>query len=188
MAMLEGLTELTLDRLNEETLAWITKEYNREKHEEIGVPPLRRYTEGPSVGRTSPGSEQLRRAFKVEETRTQRRSDGTVGVARKRFEVPSRFRHVEKVTIRYARWDLSTLDMIDPRTKVFLAALYPQDKARNGDGHRRRHDEVVQPPAPSTPPTASGMAPLLEKLVNEYRACGLPPAYLPHYGTPEETK
>lgn len=100
-----------------------------------------------------------------------------------RFEVPSRFRHIERLDVRYARWDLSTADIVDPKSKAILATLYPVDKQQNADGVRRAHAGAATAPttAPTTAPKPSGMAPLLRKLVDTYRATGLPPAYLPKH-------
>jgi transposase InsO family protein len=175
LAMLEGVQDLTLDLLNEATLAWLELEYNPHVHREIGVAPLSRFLAGPSLARDCPGSEALRRAFRLRTTRAQRKSDGTVAVEAVRYEVPSRFRHLERVTLRYARWDLSSIDLVDPRTDEVLAALFPLDKAKNADGRRR----VLEPIGEPAPPPATGIAPLLKKLMADYAATGLPPAYIP---------
>jgi len=39
---------------------------------------------------------------------------------------------------------------------------------------------------PSEPVPPAGMAPLLEKLIQQYATTGLPPAYLPKEPTPSE--
>ena len=182
LAMLEGVEELTLAQLNEATQAWVELEYNRKVHSELGVAPVQRMLDGPSVVRPSPSSDELRRAFRMQERRTQRRSDGTVSIEAVRFEVPSRLRHVEHLEVRYARWDLSSVDIVDPRDgKVVLATMYPLDKARNADGVRRPLEpSATIPPAVATTKPA-GVAPLLQKLIADYRATGLPPAYLPKH-------
>ena|SRR5688572_5957526 len=89
LAMLEGVEGLTLSLLNQATQAWIEQEYHRSVHSELKEPPLDRYLRGPDVGRPSPSSDELRRAFRMEVTRTQRKSDGTVTAFGVRFEVPS---------------------------------------------------------------------------------------------------
>jgi putative transposase len=99
--------------------------------------PVTKMLSEPSVARPCPDSDTLRRAFRVCETRSQRKSDGTISVEgaastrqtqnapmayavrasrsrayprrRRSFEVPSRLRHLERLTVRYARWDLSSL-------------------------------------------------------------------------------
>jgi len=175
LAMLEGVPDLTLALLNEATQAWAELEYNQKVHAELGEPPLARSRRGPDVGRPSPPSDALRRAFRLEQARTQRKSDGTVSLEGRRFEVPSRFRHLDRLWVRYARWDLARVDLVDPRTGALLSPLHPVDKAANADGRRRPLDPVTAP-APVAP---GGMAPLLRQLLQEYAATGLPPAYIP---------
>ena len=177
LAMLEGQKGLTLALLNEATQAWVELEYNRERHSEIGEAPLTRFLAGPEVLRPSPSSDELRLAFMAEEPRTQRRSDGTVSIKGRRFEVPSRYRHLERLAIRYASWDLSRVHLVDERTGVVLCQLFPMDRARNADGLRRTLTPLVE--GPPTPPPEPGIAPLLKKLMADYAATGLPPAYLP---------
>lgn len=182
MAMLEGVPALTLAQLNEASLAWVEQEYHRARHRELGTSPLARFLDGPSAGRPAPDPQALRRAFRMEVTRTQRKSDGTVSVAGVRFEVPASFRHLPRLHLRYARWDLSAVDLVDARAGNVLAALYPLDRARNAEGLRRALEPVAADPAAApTDPDAlqGGMAPLLRRLMAEYAATGLPPAYLP---------
>ncbi|HEX9899511.1 MAG TPA: DDE-type integrase/transposase/recombinase, partial [Candidatus Methylomirabilis sp.] len=181
MAMLENVDPLTLDLLNEATQAWVEMEYNRRVHEEIGVPPVRRYLEGPEVGRPSPSSLALRQAFRLKQWRTQRTSDGTVQIEGHRFEVPSRYRQLQKIRVRYARWDLGHIDLVDPRTGVILSPLYPLDKQANADGRRRRLEPLPERLEPEPPERPGSMAPLLQQLMREYAATGLPPAYLPKH-------
>jgi hypothetical protein len=176
LAMLEHCPDVTLAMLNEATQAWVELEYNRRVHSETGETPLARFLAGPDVGRPSPASATLRLAFMTEEHRTQRKSDGTVSIDGVRFELPSRYRHLDRVAVRWARWDLGHVYLIDERTGAVLCRLFPLDRTANADG-RRRALEPIGPPA--TPPPAPGIAPLLEKLLADYRATGLPPAYLP---------
>jgi transposase InsO family protein len=184
MAMLEGVADLTLERLNAITQAWVEQEYQRMEHKEIGTSPLRRYLDSPSVGRDCPDSKTLRQAFRLTVTRRQRRSDGTIALAGKRFEIPSRYRHLEQVPVRYARWDLRHVDLVDPHTQVILCPLYPLDKAANANGARRRRDTTDQPTIETV--SGSGLAPLLRKQVEEYAATGRPPAYLPKNDNDED--
>jgi len=174
--MLEGVEDLTLALLNEATQAWVELEYHRHPHSEIACPPLERYLNAPSVGRPSPSPAALRRAFRAEAGRTQRRSDGTISLLGRRFEIPARYRHLDRVYVHYAGWDLSAVDLVEPRTAEVLTPLYPLDKQRNANGRRRA---ILTPAPASPPPPASGMAPLLAELLRQYAATGLPPAYLP---------
>jgi len=176
MAMLQHVKPLTLDLLNRATQAWVEMEYNREIHSEIATTPLNRYLSARNVARECPGSEALRAAFRLQITRKQRQSDGTVQLDSKRFEIPSRYRHFPKLTIRYARWDLTQVDLIDPATDTILCAIFPVDKSANADGHRRTFETIERAPVPQEP---LGMAPLMKKLLADYAATGLPPAYLP---------
>jgi putative transposase len=177
MAMLEGVQPLTLAQLNEATCAWVEQEYHRAEHRELKATPLARFLHGPDVSRPAAELQALQRAFRMEIARTQRRSDGTVSIDGVRFEVPASFRHIRRLTLRYARWDLSTADLVDERTGAPLAALYPLDRVRNAEGLRRTLEPVAADPV--SLPADVGIAPLLKRLLAEYAATGLPPAYLP---------
>ena len=178
MAMLEGEKELTLELLNRATQAWVEQEYNRSEHRETKQTPLDRWLAGPTVGRPCPSSDELRRAFRMQVSRKQRRSDGTLTVCGVRYELPSAYRTLVNLTVRVARWDLRSVDLVDPRRGTLLATLYPVDKERNADRHRRALCSVADPAAPL--PQPKGVAPLLRQLMAEYAATGLPPAYVTH--------
>ena len=173
--MLEGVADLSLRQLNEATQAWVEMEYNRKEHSELGQSPLAAYQNGPDIGRPAPAAEAVALAFTAEVSRTQRRSDGTLSLAGVRFEVPSRFGHLERLHLRAAAWDLSQVHLVDPKTGVVLARLFPLDKQRNAGGRRAAR----LTPLPTAPIAPAGLAPLLEKLIAQYAATGLPPAYLP---------
>jgi transposase InsO family protein len=179
LAMLPDAKDLRLAQLNEATLAWAEMEYNRKVHSELGAPPLRRFVTAKDVGRESPAFEALIQAFTAQSSRTQRRSDGTISVEAIRYEVPSRYRHLKQVSIRYAAWDLSHVYLADERSGRILTRLYPQDKRKNADGRRRRKDPLGPSAEPVTEPSSDETAPLLRKLIAQYAATGLPPAYLP---------
>lgn len=176
MAMLEGEQSLTLDLLNQATQAWVEHEYHRTHHCEIDATPLERYLAGPNVRRECPDTQALCAAFRVEVARRQRRSDGTVSLEGSRFEIPARYRHLARAHLRYARWNLTRVDLVDPRTGAVLCPVKPLDKSANADGQRRRLAPVTTDLSPLPP---CGMAPLLRQLLAEYAATGLPPAYLP---------
>lgn len=177
MAMLEGKAELTLSFLNDATLAWVEFEYHRKFHSEIASTPLDRYLKGKNVGRPCPETAILKHAFCNEVPRRQRRSDGTFTLLGCRFEIPSQYRHLDILHIRYTQWDLRSAALVDPNANIVLATLYPQDKVANADGMRRtlKPSDNTSPPEPSPTDTA----PLLKELMAEYAATGLPPAYLP---------
>ncbi len=180
LSMLEGCADLTLGALNEATQAWVEVEYNRKVHSSTGQTPLARFIDDKDVGRTCRSSEALTEAFTRQCTRMQRRSDGTASIEGVRFELPSRYRHLKQVSVRYATWDLSHVYLSDERNGRMLCRIYPQDKHRNADGRRRRKQDISgSPGACAAAPEPAGMAPLLRKLIAEYAATGLPPAYLP---------
>jgi putative transposase len=180
LAMLEGVEMLTLDQLNEATQAWVELDYNREVHRELGQTPLECWLAGPSVLREAPGPETLREVFRRTVTRRPRQSDGTVSIEGRRYEVPSRYAHLDSVGVRYAKWDLGSVHLVDRRTDKVLCRLLPLDKAKNAEGRRRlREGPACSERGTPLPPPASGMAPLLTEYMDEYAAQGLPAAYLP---------
>ena len=186
MEMLGHVPELTLDFLNQATQAWVEIEYNRAVHREIGCAPVTRLARGPDVLRQSPSSDALRAAFRLEAKRRQRQSDGTISLDGVRFEIPARYRHFQDVVVRYPRWDLSQVDLVDPREGTVLARLFPLDRTANADGRRAilnpRPAEVSATDPPRPP---AELPPLLKQILAEYSATGLPPAYLPK--TPSHT-
>ena len=180
MAMLEGGGALTLGALNQVTQAWVEMEYQRTTHSAIAAKPIDRFLNGQSVARPAPAGDVLARAFRQDVSRTQRRSDGTITLEGVRFEIPSRFRHLRQLTVRYARWNLRDVHLVDPRTDTLLTAIYPLNKAENADGRRRALDGPLS--AARQRPSAGDAKeppPLLKKLIADYAATGLPPAYLP---------
>ena len=157
-------------------------------HSETGQTPLARFLESRDVGRPCPSPDDLRLAFCRESSRIQRRSDGTISLKGTRFEIPSRFRHFRKVTVRYASWNLARVHLTDPRTGIILARIYPLDRARNADGLRRTLSPIDTGVQDATATeTSTDMAPLLRKLLADYSATGLPPAYLPKTTNEEDS-
>ncbi len=179
MAMLEGEAQLSLDLLNQATQAWVEQEYHRSVHSEFDTTPLARFLDGPSVSRAAPGSDALRGAFRIEVRRRLRHSDVTVSLEGRRYEIPARLRHLQDCHLRYARWDLSRVDLVDARSGALLCAVHRLDKSANANGQRRRLDRLGPDLSPLL---ATSMAPLMRHLLAEHAATGLPPAYLP---TPE---
>src|SRR5262249_12022065 len=153
------------------TQAWVEQEYHRSVHAEIDTTPLAHYLAGPSVARAAPGIELLREAFCIEVQRRQRRSDGTVSLEGRRWEIPNAYRHLRDVHLRYARWDLSRVDLLDGHSGAALCPVYPLNKTANADGQRR----TLQPTGPDLSPLVpTTMAPLLRQLLAEHAATGLP--------------
>lgn len=191
MEMLDGFAQLTLEFLNEATQAWVEIEYNRAVHREIACSPVERFSKSPDVLRSSPSSNALREAFRLETKRRQRRSDGTISLHGVRFEIPARFRHFSDVALRYARWDLSRVHLVDERTATTLAAIYPLDRSENADGRRSVVEPDHSPGAPGPDDdrersVPGELPPLLKRILAEYSASGMPPAYLPKRPDPKK--
>ena len=178
MSMLSRVEPLTLETLNYTTQAWSEMEYNRKRHQEINCTPVDKLLKGPDSSRRAPGSEKMTFTFTIQESRAQRKSDGTLQIKGVRFEVPSRFRHFNRLHIRYQSWDLSRAWLVDERDSTLLAKIYPQDKVKNAEGLRRMVApimDITQEPDSNADP----YPPLLRKLLEEYAATGVPPAYIP---------
>ena len=187
MEMLEGVPKLSLEFLNEATQAWSEIEYNRALHREIKCSPVDRFAQAPDVLRSSPASHALRDAFRTEATRRQRRSDGTISLEGVRFEIPARSCHFHEVTVRYARWDLGRVDLVDPRSGTILAPIYPLDRTANADGRRAAIEpEKNDIRADDSQRTDNQLPPLLKRILDEYFASGAPPAYLPKQPHPKK--
>jgi transposase InsO family protein len=185
LELLRGVNPLRLDFLNNTSQAWVEQDYHRRTHGEIGCAPIERLIAETNVSRPAPDMESLTLAFTRQIARTQRKSDATVTVDGVRFEVPSRFRHLPRLTLRHASWDLSRLVLVDPDHGNPLARLLPQDKEKNASGRRKSLEPVAVQPANEH--TSSGEMPaLLRKWLADYAATGLPPAYLPIKGDTDE--
>jgi len=189
LEMLGQVRELTLAFLNQATQAWVEIEYNRRTHREIGCAPATRFARAPDVLRPSPSSDALRAAFRRDVKRRQRQSDGTITLDGVRFEIPSRYRHFRDVVVRYPRWDLSLIDLVDPREGTILARLFPLDRAANADGRRALLTPQPGQISASEPPRSPAeLPPLLKQILAEYSATGLPPAYLPKNASPKQAE
>lgn len=177
LAMLARNESLALQTLNRITQAWVEVEYQRTVHEETGQSPLDRAVQNTDVSRSSPESEEIDFGFTIRDQRRQRRSDGTIQLKGMRLEIPARFSHLTKLTVRYRSWDLSKAWLVDQRNDKILAIIRPQDKMKNGSGERRALDPDPLMAYESKP--AAELPPLLRKIVAEYAATGVPAAYIP---------
>jgi len=178
MELLRGLKDLKLAFVNQAAQAWVEQDYHRKKHSEIKTTPLQRMLTGPDVARPTPDSDFMRLAFTRRIRRTPRRSDATVTVDGIRYELPTRFGHLQSVILRAPGWDKSAMTLVDPATDAPLARLLPQDKAKNASG-RRRIIGMGKTEEPVVLSTDASMPALLRTWLADYAATGLPPAYLP---------
>ena len=176
IAMLRGMEDLKLAFINHAAQAWVEQDYHRNKHREIAATPLQRMLDGPDVGRQAPDADTLRLAFTRQIIRTPRRGDATVVVEGVRYELPPRFGHMHKVTLRSPGWDKSQMTLVDPKTGGPVERLLPQDKAKNASGLRRT---IEMQGTTAFVNIKSDQPALLKKWLADYAATGLPPAYLP---------
>lgn len=190
MDMLENKKDLTLKELNDYTVVWVEKEYNRSNHDEIKCSPVERFSKDKDVSRSAPTLKELQICFGREETRRQRRTDGTISLKGKRYEIPSKYLVLETIYIRYAEWDLSLVHMVDQRTGKILERIFPVDKAKNANQNRKlisdenADDSIVTKESDNksdakNTESKDDVAPLLKKYMEEYQENGLPMPYLP---------
>ncbi len=185
MAMLEGVEALTLKRLNDATVAWVEQDYHRRQHRELGATPHERLLDSVDASRPCPGGDELKAAFRITVKRTLRRSDGTVSVEGIRYQAPAPWRHLSTLWIRYARWDLSSVDLVDGRGGERLCTLYPLDRRGNAGGARRPVAPGDNDGGGSAGGAGGEAAPLLKRILDDQAATGLPPAWVPHNESPE---
>ena len=176
MAMLENEDMITLKDLNDVTTAWAEIEYNKSDHSELNTSPLTRFLNHSDVSRECPDFNYLKQMFRREEFRTIRKSDTTISIDAKRFEIPYQYRHFRKIRIRYSKWDLSFIHMVNDDGKP-IAQIYPVNKARNASGVRKK--VTTSPPENLPSLDLTKLPPLLNQIVQKYKESGLPPAYLP---------
>ena len=179
MAMLCELQPLSLKELNEWTQIWIEQDYHRNHHRELGMPPLTCYLNTDDVTRPCPDDVKLKRAFCRSVIRKQRRSDGTIALSGKRYEIPNVYRHIQKLTINYASWNLSTVDLMDPNTDQVITSLLPLDKTKNADAQRKKLVKDIASQELPIESKTQNLPPLLEKLKMLYESSGQRAAYLP---------
>ena len=178
LAMLDRQNHLDLYRLNELTQAWVEHDYHRRVHAGIRTTPLERYQAAPHVGRDAPAGAELAQIFTRRELRQQRRSDGTITLGGKRFDIPNRYRHLRTLVVRYALWDLDHVFLANPDTDRILDRLWPIDPAGQASGARREFEPVVPPSSPAPPQRSLPLPPLLQVALDAARDTGLPPAFI----------
>jgi len=164
MKMVPKHTSLTLELLNKYTQAWVELDYNAKEHRETKQAPHERFLSLTSVHRPPPGIEEMRSAFALRVTRSQRQTDGTITLDGVRFEVPQSYRHIEELKLSYARWDLSRAEILCPVTNKVLTRIHPVPLERNASGIRR-----------GTPDPALACALEKESVELGEAGCNLPP-------------
>ena len=135
-------------------------------HRETSSSPVERFDQAPDVLRDSPSSESLRDAFRLEtkqDSASERWNDLTRG---RTVRDSGRYRHFREVTVRYARWDLGRVDLVDQHSGTILAPIYPLDKSANADGRRA----LIEPdgtdvPADDSRASDGQLPPLLKSIL-----------------------
>ena len=108
--------------------------------------------------RQSPNSESL--LARISAGNDQKVSVGArrqpISVDGVRSEIPARYRHFRELTVRYARWDLGRIDLVDgAQWDCTSAPIYPSDKAANADGRRAAIESAGMPARLSSPMSAA---------------------------------
>jgi hypothetical protein len=114
--------------------------YNREIHSETGEAPIRRFLKGRSVMRPSPDSAALRlnnaatslqphyRASCLhQDPDAQRKSDGTLVIGGRRFEVPDRHRHLVSADFGFVKIQRSKRRRVTAVTSATAQRPAPQE-------------------------------------------------------------
>ncbi|MCY4556499.1 MAG: DDE-type integrase/transposase/recombinase [Chloroflexi bacterium] len=182
LAMFDPDTPLDLTTLNTALHAWIGPGYHAVCHRELGTTPMQRFRDSHNRGRDCPSAERLRFVFQIPIERKPRRTDGTVTIDGVRFQLPAPWRTRTRVHLRYARWDLSRADLVDPDDPDrSLALIRPLDKTANANAGRR-----AQPRQPAVHQGPRPPAPFLEQLLARHHESGGIAPFLP-FPDDEET-
>ena len=174
MSMMENKKNLTLKELNDITAVWVEKDYNQKEHEEIKRTPLESFLKEKNLHRITPDGEGLALAFTRGASRKPRHFDSTVSIEGVRFDLPWVYRHLSKVIVRYAGWDLSSAWLMDPDGEKVICRIHPLDKIANGSGLRRSTNseiEVFEEPK-------DDIAPMIKNMMADYAMTGLPYSYI----------
>jgi putative transposase len=188
LPMMEKFKELDLNILNKATHAWLEGEYNSSVHSEIKTSPRKRFMESKSVGRNSPDMEKLEQLFCIEETRRVRKSDSTVTILSRRFDLPHRFLHHKEVNVRFASWAPNKVWLVSDDT--VLCRLWPENLEKKADSRRKMlpisSEQTELEPKPEAESSVNEFAPLLKKYMERQEFSGLPPAFMPLAGEDED--
>jgi len=181
VAMLGNIRPLTIDKLNIYTQAWVEQEYNISVHSETHQKPKERFFSETSVIRQPPAYEIIRRSFRTIETRKQRRTDGTVSLEGVRFEIPQRFRHIERLSLAYSRWNMSLATIVNPDSHEEISDIYPIDKETNAVLNRQQIPEEKGDTRDENDNNAclNSLPPLLERYVEQQKQDNLHCGYIP---------
>jgi hypothetical protein len=151
LKMLKKVQGLNLTELNNLTQIWLEEDYHKSHHSELGDSPRQIFIRGKNVFRPSPSFESIRKSFRMTVTRMQKMSDHSLCVDGVRYQIPKEYWHIPELRLRYARWDLSEVDIIGDQDTV-IATIYPINKVLNADRNykniqlmREKIEDVLPP-------------------------------------------
>lgn len=186
MAMLTNVKPLTLEFLNEASIAWMEQDYNCRFHSEIKATPRSLWFSTENVARRpAPSTDELRRLFRRKATRRQRFEDHTISLEGVRYQLPKIVWGTDNITLAYASWNRDLVTIIDPETERELVDIFPVDRQGNAE---RLTSYVKRPGADSPEATReneesqaliSQLPPLLAHLIEEHRMKWLAPGVVP---------
>ena len=179
IALLDGIKDINLAKLNALTQIWLNQDYHRTEHVELsGLSPRDKYLASQDIHKPCKfESQELKLAFTMTTKRRQRKTDGTISLEGRRFEVPDKFRFLKEIPIRYARWDLSQVHIFDRNSDKLIARIYPLDKLKNASGLRRNRSNPL--PVANPIEATTQLPALLVEMIENFQKTGLPPAYIP---------
>lgn len=162
MHMIPQNQPITLAELNRYTTAWILQDYHKSIHSELKETPENVFFNAQRVLERRVSKEMMDRAFRHKITRQVHKGTGSVQVDGVRFQLPKAYRHLKSVVLRYARWNLSSIELVDSQSGVHVSDLYPVNKALNAMGRRGELHPEEAPVEQKNEP--SGPSPHLERL------------------------
>lgn len=179
--MLANVKPLTLEILNQYTQPWVMYDYNGSIHSETGQKPVDRYAGSKNVARKTPDFITIGKAFRRIIERTQRFSDGTISIDGVKFQTPRPYRHIKKLFVAYAQWDLSEAALVDEQTGIEISPIFPLDKNKNALGMRAPiSDPLNEINVEESEVEATLIPPLLAKCMREFQKTSPVIGYIPH--------
>ncbi len=129
IAMLEAEPNLTLNRLNQATQAWVEVEYHRGRHSETGQTPLNLLPQRPK--RRPTGAADRRSALRLTKPAADPAPQRPHHLPERHpLRNPRPLRPLPRAHLRFAHWDLSHLWLVDQAERQ-LCRIFPLDKAAN---------------------------------------------------------
>jgi len=163
IAMLKETKGIDLHQLNTLTQIWLTEEYHntipqgcvRSIHDRFLLTEPKQLKDIRNI-------EDIKFAFMRNEERKVKKEDGTISLNGITFELPAEYKHLQKVTVRFASWDLSKIYLISDSGVIFASA-FPLNAYQNASGIRRKYETTSLIDLKKL-----NLPPLLEQKVNNF--------------------